>query len=440
MTTLFPFDHSPLYEPTILGIAVIAVLAPQVVLVWTFARTVRQRLAATRLADAAGRREAAKQVPAEVVLCLRGADEGLEDVFASLAAQQHAAWRLQVVVDSRDDPAWEIAERSITAAEEAGTASWSAATLEPLAQRPQAGSLKCASLRQAIGRLAESTEVVALLDADTRPPAEWLATLVEAVRRPGVGAVSGNRWYEPAVVTPAAMVRALWNAGAVVQMTAFGIPWGGSLAIRREAIVESRLAEVIEHTLCEDTALAEPLRRAGWKYRFEPAIFSIQHDGDLALVSLTRWIARQLLTARLHHPAWPLVLTHAVSSSLVLIACLAAALAAAIDGAGVEASANLGLFAGYEIVSLLMALAIRRSVLSAVPTERLPAHVGTATAPAWLGWIPLTQLVYATAALMAVAARSVEWRGIRYRIGRGAVFPIEEPTLLPTPKPVSAGR
>ena len=214
-------------------------------------------------------------------------------------------------------------------------------------------------------------------------------------------------------------MRAIWNAGAIVQMSAFGIPWGGSLAIRREAVADSGWLEIIRTTLCEDTALAAPLARAGWKYEFVPALVAVDEDDDIALTPLTRWISRQLLTARLHHPGWPLVAVHGVTTSVALVAAVAACVLAATSGRWQPLAVVAGALGVYEAGSMLLLVIIDRSVLAAV------AAMGTRFRPLdgrrtawWCAMLPVTQCVYAAATLGALRARVIEWRGIFYEIRR----------------------
>jgi len=407
----------------VLALCLGALLVPQVVLTLWFARIVR-----LRTGEFVGRgtaRHESAAIPAEVVLCLRGCDATLPDVFAALARQSHRAWRLRVVVDSTDDPAWPVAEAAVTRLAGEG-ASWNGHAVEPLAARPSRGSLKCASLRQALRSLAPETRVVALVDADCVVHVDWLHTMVDECLRPGVGAVSGNRWYEPVRGSSPGVVRALWNAGAIVQMTTFGIPWGGSLAVRREAADACGWVEEIESTLCEDTALAAPLARSGWAYRFVPALTAVDTDDDIGWGALTRWIARQLLTARLHHPAWPLVAAHGLGTSLVLVAGAAAALGAWAVGDHASCAVVAGAVLIYEVVSVLMVAIIAGAIRAAA------AAAGRGIPPfsagrfiRWGALIPATQAVYAWAMAHAVTARSIEWRGIVYDVehvdGRTAV-------------------
>jgi hypothetical protein len=400
---------------TACAVTLASLILPQAGLTAWFAWNLWRRARST-----AGRephRDVAATTPAEVTLCLRGADAELGDVFRGLARQRHADWRLRVVVDSPTDPAWNVAERLV--AECAADATWREAIVEPLAGRPVTGSLKCASLRQVLLSLAPETSIVALIDADTVPHDIWLTTMIDECLHDGVGAVSGNRWYEPASGSVAGTVRRLWNAGAIVQMTAFGIPWGGSLALRREAIEASGWAEVIRTSLCEDTALAMPLARSGWKHRLVPAVIAVSDDDRIGTRPLTRWIARQLLTARLHHPLWPLVALHGLVTSLALVASVIVAGVAAWRGQPMAAALVLLAVAAYEAASIVLMVIIEQSVRIGVRPTGRTLWPPSLTRLAWQAAVlPLTQAVYAVATLMALAARSVEWRGIVYDIVR----------------------
>lgn len=400
--------------PALAGV-LLATLGLQLLLTLAFAVVVQRRL----------RRRPVLALPApfaEVVLCLRGADSSLGAALTALAGQTYPGpWRLLVVVDSRHDPAWLIAQQVIDLLEASGQARWQAARLIPLEARPELGSLKSASLRQAFGELAAATQLVALVDADALVAPGWLEALAAGCCQGGVGAVSGNRWYAPAQGSGAGMVRLIWNGGALVLMTLLGIPWGGSLAVRREVIEPSGWCEVLASSLCEDTALAAPLARSGWGYQFRPELIALDRDDSIGLRPLRRWISRQLLTARLHHPAWPLVALHGLGSWLLLLAVLAALLVALGLGLWPEAAGLLAALLAYELGCVALLL-----LIESVASRSLRPLGGQLPKPdfahAWLllRWLPLAQWVYGLATLRALLARRVEWRGVIYEVrGRG---------------------
>jgi hypothetical protein len=398
----------------------LATLGLQLLLTFAFALVVRRRM---------GRRPSlAQPAPAaEVVLCLRGVDLSLPAALAALAGQTYPGpWRLLVVVDSRQDPAWPLAEQTIARLEAAGQARWQVARLTPLAARPAQGSLKSASLRQAFGELDTATELVALVDADAVVAPGWLTALAAGCAQGGVGAVSGNRWYAPAAGSGPGLVRAIWNGGALVLMTLLGIPWGGSLAVRRSLIEPSGWRAVLATSLCEDTALPAPLARCGWRYEFRPELIALDRDDGIALRPLRRWISRQLLTARLHHPAWPLVALHGLASALLVLVALVALLVALLLGRLTDAGLLLAALLAYELGCVALLL-----LIDAVVARALEPLGGCLPRPdlahAWrlLRWLPLTQWVYGLATLRASLARRVEWRGVHYRLRRRGVEVLE---------------
>jgi hypothetical protein len=197
-------------------------------------------------------------------------------------------------------------------------------------------------------------------------------------------------------------------------MTLLGIPWGGSLAVRRQVIDAGTWSERLKTSLCEDTSLVEPLRQLGWRYAFRPELIALDEDDSMALADLAPWIGRQLLTARLHHPAWPLVALHGGGSALLLTASAAWLL---LDRSTLLASA-LGL---YELGCMGLLLWIETTAVSALARTGSQAILPKAAPPwrrawDWLAYLPMTQLTYGLAFWHACWNRRVGWRGISYRV------------------------
>src|SRR5438132_1412721 len=93
---------------------------------------------------------------ATVLLCIRGADPSLFNCLDGLLHQDYPHYDIRIVIDSADDPAWDII-RSILAREDLPSVK-----VNVLVNRHETCSLKLSALVQAIGELDESTEVVAL--------------------------------------------------------------------------------------------------------------------------------------------------------------------------------------------------------------------------------------------------------------------------------------
>ena len=330
----------------------------------------------------------------EVLLCLRGVDPSLQGLMAALAAQRYPGrWHLQMVVDRETDPAWPLVQPWL----EASGAGWSTIRCSALQERPLQGSLKCAALRQACAGVKPSTELVVLLDADASLAADGLARLARACWRPGVGAVSGNRWYAPSGAGLLSWTRAVWGAAALVLMTLLQIPWGGTLAVRRSVVEAGDWIKLLERGLCEDTGLLQPLRQQGLRYEPRPELLVVERGDVKRWGGLQRWISRQMLTARLHHPAWPLVLLYGLGSTAVLVLLLGALLAGAVQPV-----------VFYELGCWILLLLLQRQVIGVWPDRREAGGWGLALLPG--------QAIHTLTTLGAWGQRRVEWRGVHYAV------------------------
>ncbi|WP_320675170.1 glycosyltransferase family 2 protein [Prochlorococcus sp. MIT 1341] len=331
----------------------------------------------------------------EVVLCLRGADKTLPGMLNSLSKQNYPGlWRLKIVVDSASDHAWAIVQEMIDSEGKNNqkTSSWAEAIVEVLEEKETKGSLKCASIRQAFKGLHPNSKVVALVDSDAVVPSDWLKTLVYECCQENIGAVSGNRWYEPTRNTLSACTRKVWNAGALVMMTIFKIPWGGSLAVKRELINSDLWVNLLESSLCEDTCLHKPLKELNLEYRFIPELLIIDRSYDITMPGLAKWLSRQVLTVRLHHPAWPLIMIHGLGTTLVLV---------------------LGLFSGtwFSLIVYELSCLLLLGWIEVIARNKTPKSTRNFAFSLIAG-----QLINGWSTLMALVAKEVEWRGINYKI------------------------
>jgi hypothetical protein len=371
-----------------------------------------------------------KDLPsAAVVLCLRGGDPFLIQCLNGLLDLDYPEYHVLFMVDHPSDPALEVLDQAIR--DRAGERRF---TTEILYLDPTLDtcSLKCASFVQAAKHLGDRFSIIAQLDADTIPHSSWLAELVNALADDKVGCATGNRWYMPDRPSLGTMVRYQWNAAAVVQMDWYRIAWGGTIAFKVEAIRKSGLLEKWSKAFCEDTMSYQQLSKHGYELRFVPSLMMINRE-DSDLGGFHRWVQRQLLTARLYHPAWIAVLAHGISSACVQVIGWGGAIAYLATG-----QIATGLILGsamliYQVllVSLLvpMELGVRRIARSR------GEKADWITARGLVAWSPVmfvTQWVYTSALVRSQFLRTVNWRGISYRIAgpwtihRGAYQPYAE--------------
>jgi cellulose synthase/poly-beta-1,6-N-acetylglucosamine synthase-like glycosyltransferase len=340
-----------------------------------------------------------------------------------------------VVADSHHDPAWSVAEEQISQLEARGEAAWLGARLIVLEQVPEQGSLKCAALHQAFGQLDRTTEVVALLDADAVVPPGWLEALVAGCAPNGIGAVSGNRLFVPAGETGAGLVRAIWNSGALVLMTLLEIPWAGSLAIRRQLIESSGWKQLLKTSFGDDTSLQGALASVGLRYQFRPELIIVDSDDQITFKSLSRWISRQMLSARLQHSSWPLVVVHGLATwslQLLVVVCAVVYLLAGHLQAAFLLVISLLLYEAGCLILFLVISAVARHAIDSCHGSQLPHRPSPLLS--LLRWFPVAQWIYGVAMIRALWARQVEWRGVHYLLKpRGvSLLSIDHPAA-PTP-------
>ena len=345
-----------------------------------------------------------------VVLCLRGKDPFLDDCIESLLRQDYPDYQVHVVIDHESDPALSVVEACVDRLETNNI------KVEILKDRRETCSLKCSSLLHALSRLGDSVEVVALVDADTSPHRTWLRELVAPLLDEDVGAATGNRWYMPTNPSIGATARYFWNTFAIVQMVAFRIAWGGTLAIRMDVIRNADLLKSWGNAFCEDTMLYSMLRKQGLRLVFVPSLIMINRE-DCNPGNYFHWVGRQLLTARLYHPLWKAVVLHGVFATALPLAVPAVCVAAVMTH-NWQITAWLvaaSLLYGISLLFLLWPLevSVRRSVKArGEPTD-------------WMSWkfyfsciwaLPLLQVLYPMALASAMSMRRVKWRGVEYRI------------------------
>ena len=386
-----------------LSLFAVVLLVP-VVWAWRFACLFRPR-PMKRLAD--------KDLPsAAVVLSLRGADPSLRDCLNGLLAQDYPEYSVWIIVDSREDPAWDALHVLL-----AGQALSVPVRIQVLhAPRPTC-SLKMSALLQAAAAIGPTSHVLALIDADVAPASDWLRSLVTPLLAPDVGATTGIRWYTPETHNWGTLVRYLWNAVANTQMAALGIPWGGSLAFRLDVIRRAGLLDEWSHCFCEDTSSA----RALWKLRLRVQVVAnataVSRE-TIELSAAVSFIRRQLVCSRLHHPSWPIILVTGWATAFALVVTPAFGMIAftsgAIDVAATAIFLVIAHVAGVATPLLLMERRLRNGRGGAMPAFALSWRSILA--------IPFAHAIHIGCLCTAALTRRIDWRGITYELGdRGEV-------------------
>ena len=351
------------------------------------------------------------QLPkAAVILCLRGADPSLSNCIEALLQQNYPEYDLKLIVDSQNDPAWHIAHYTIN---KLGKTNVQISHLQIIRHNC---SLKCSSLIQAISDLDDSYQVVALVDADTIVHPNWLRELVSPLADTKIGVTTGNRWYVPSSNYWGSLVRYTGNISAVVQMYLFGIPWGGTLAIKTDVLRQTGLLEEWAQAFGEDLMMHNVLKKHGLQVKFVPSLIMVNRE-ECDLLGIIEYLQRLLLYSRLYHPRWLAIVSEAVSSilfpSLAILLFLWSLGDAQWDVAGLLLQSYSIYTFGLLLLMLMMELGVQ-PIIRAQNQRRTKLSI--ATVSKLLLAIPLTQWVYGLAMVSSFWISTVRWRGIIYRI------------------------
>ena len=345
---------------------------------------------------------------AAIALCLRGADPFLSKCLQALLSQNYPEYELKIVVDSKEDPAWDIATQIQNQTD-------IPVQISPLRIRRQTCSLKCSALIQAVSELNSDCEIIALVDADTIPHPNWLRELIRPLKDSKVGLTTGNRWYVPGTQW-GTLCRYIWNVAAVGQMYLYRIPWGGSLAIKTETVRQAQLLEKWKQAFCEDTMLRRVLQNKGLQIEFVASLMMVNRE-ETVLPNFRRWVNRQLLNAKLYHPGWLAILTYGTITWLIPTLTGILAVIAGFTGQWTAAIVLGDALVAYILVLLGLISVYERTIRQklALRNETLPPYSAVTSLKLMLA-IPLTQLICAIAFWQAMLTKQVEWRGITYQI------------------------
>lgn len=351
------------------------------------------------------------QLPkAAVILCLRGADPFLPNCVRSLLQQNYPEYDLKLIIDSPEDPAFKIAKEVIA---ETGATNFQISTLRTVRHNC---SLKCSSLVQAVSDLDDSYQVIALVDADTIVHTNWLRELVSPLTDEKVGLTTGNRWYVPTGKYWGSLVRYAGNVSTVVQMFLFQVPWGGSLAMKKELLHHTELLEKWGEAFGDDMLLHKIVKKHGWKIKFVPSVLMVNRE-ESNLSSLFPSLKRLILCSRLYHPNWLALVSDAVSSILFPKLTILLALGLFLTAEWDTAFSLLKTYSIYTLGLLLLMLVMELGVQEILRSQnQITPEISLTHILKMFIAIPLTQWIYGLAMLSSLWMSTVTWRGLTYKI------------------------
>ena len=336
--------------------------------------------------------EAAQDLPpASVIVPVKGEDHGLRENLAALAALDYPDYELLIVARSGADIPPGVLPRH-------------AQVLLAHGNDPHTGE-KVQNLAAAVRAARQRSEIFAFADSDVRVAPRWLRALAAPLREPGVGASTGYRWFTPEPAPFWSLVRSVWDAVAlgVLGLGDSRFAWGGSMAMRRETFLETRVLEYWKNAVSDDFRLSAAVHDAGLRIAFAPGALAPCFD-KIAARPLFSWMRRQTTLTRVYdRPLW----FAALAAHLIYCGGMAASVAVSLAGSHLAAwalAAQLapGMLKGWNRASRARAA--------------LPEQAAWFRRHAWAHvlLVPLVTWIWLIALIASAFGNTIAWRGYRY--------------------------
>ena len=189
------------------------------------------------------------------------------------------------------------------------------------------------------------------------------------------------------------------------------------MAVRRNVIEQCGMMEIWSKSFCEDTSLAVALSSNGLQLH-RVANLIIENTESSTWRECFHWIARQMLTVRLHHPGWPLVLGHGIITGVATIVAPIVAIILLVSGNFFAGRSLLIACLVYQVLNVALLMLIEHCNRDAI-AQRNPASKNPAAKPPLrlrIWSLFMVQVLHPLAVVDAMKMKSVEWCGVNYQL------------------------
>lgn len=357
---------------------------------------------------------------AVVFVPCKGSEPGLRDNLQPLFQQDYRNYELAFIVEAEDDPACPIIESLVAEYRRLRAATPGEGPLAVqlvIAGQATDDGQKVHNLRAATARLSAPIAILAFVDSDARPRADWLRRLVANLSRSQVGASTGYRWFVPA--RPSLANHLLYSINATAA-SLYGPRtlqpvWGGSWALSRSVFDRVRLRRKWKGMLTDDLSALNVVRAAKLSVLFESGCM-VASPVDASFGQMFAFLRRQYLIGRQHLPGW---WSAALAATTLTVAGAGCGVAATVTGLATGARTW---WLPATMVLAWYAVGVARAVIRRDLGRRyLPQHQSElASAMRFDLWAwPLAAAVNWAAIASTVLARRITWRGVTYRLLAG---------------------
>jgi hypothetical protein len=366
----------------------------------------------------------------------KGSDADLEDNLRPLLEQDQGNYEVVFIVESNEDPAAQTIRRVMQQYPGVTTRLIAAGLSTTSGQ-------KVHNLLVATENLPQHIKTLAFVDADVRPPRDWLRRLTGRLHNIPVS--TGYRYFVPKRATFANLALASIN-GAVVPIMFPGkhhLIWGGSWSITREVFESSGLRDAWKGTLSDDLIATRVMARVQQRVAAEPMCI-LPSPLDVDVRGMFSFVRRQLIIGRCYASVhWYALLLGSGFQQVMFWGSLAAAMVGLLTAKhwGWQPASGFALLYALHVIRAFLRHQASYSYLRDLKSEMKAVH----RFDTWLG--PVAGLVGWLGLVSSALSRQIVWKGITYEMRPGGAIknivrpPADSATLaIPASSPDVARR
>ncbi|HEY8268346.1 MAG TPA: glycosyltransferase [Xanthobacteraceae bacterium] len=232
-----------------------------------------------------------------VIVPVRGVSSNLPPLWKALRTQKHQNFRVLFAVESADDPAYGALAALIGRAKQPRTEII-------VAGRAKNEGQKVHNQLAALSRIRRRDRIVVFADADILPTRAWLADIVDLVQRRKALIVSGYRWMVPGDRQLSTAVACAINdaIASTTRPSRLCIAWGGTMALRHEALTRIGIRRWLKGSLNDDLQLTRAAHAKGSGIHSPPHML-IQSPVSFDWRDFLAFGHRQYVQLRIYAPA-----------------------------------------------------------------------------------------------------------------------------------------
>ena len=344
--------------------------------------------------------------PACVVMACKGDEPHLEENIEAILNQSYPKFRVIIITDTREDPAYSIANIILERHPTKDTRLFTADAY------PHASG-KVAALLTGLERDGWTSEAYAFVDSDALTSRDWLRDMLDPLQDPLVGATTGFRWYLPEKGGFWPQAESAWNAAGTNVMFSekYNFPWGGAMAMQRDTMEAINLRKLWETALSDDLSLNRALRDHNYRVEFLPQC-TVMTSSQSTAGSFLTWATRQIALTRTFNrrlweyglAAYGLFTVLSVLGIMSLIAGVTLSPTWLLPAAMLFAPSILGVFRSNQRIRTF------RHALPEFASDLDRNHLAHSIASLIVPWI-MTYCI-----IKSARTNEIEWRGRKYKL------------------------